>query len=68
MLLIIKSKLKILITIKSQFNEDKPEFLHNCNVAKNVIAPASEEAPRKCKLKIANETADDVEKSAPDNG
>ncbi len=34
----------------------------------NVIAPASDEAPRKCRLKIAKETAEDVEKSAPDRG
>ena len=45
-----------------------PEFLHNCKVEMNVIAPASDEAPRKCRLKIAKETAEDVEKSAPDRG
>ena len=38
--------------IKSQFNDEIPEFLHNCNVAKNVIAPASDEAPKNVNLKL----------------
>ena len=37
-------------------------------MAKKVIAPASDDAPKKCKLNIASDTADEVEKSAPDNG
>ena len=54
--------------IKSQFKLLIPEFRLNWRVAKKVIAPASDEAPKKCKLRIAKDTAADVEKSAPERG
>ena len=54
--------------IKSQFKLLIPEFRLNWRVAKKVIAPASDEAPKKCKLRIAKDTVADVEKSAPERG
>lgn len=40
----------------------------DCNVAKNVIAPASDESPRMCNEAMPSDTELEVEKSAPVNG
>ena len=59
---------KIAQATRSHFKDDTPLFLLIWSVARNVIAPASEEAPRNCNDNMANDTACDAAKSAPVKG
>lgn len=59
---------KIAHATRSQESDGTPELRLNCKVARKVIAPASDEAPRRCSDRIARETAFDELKSAPVSG
>ena len=54
--------------IRSKLFKLIPDKRKQCTDTKNVVAPASELAPKRCKLKIATETASELEKSMPDKG